>query len=230
VNITSTIPSYVYTQYNDDANVSAFFEAYNRLSQQNLDEINGYQLPIYLNQSGALLDWAASSIYGVFRPTLSSGGAHPIGPYDTFAYNTERYDGFKLVNSSANFVADDVTYQRIIQWNTFKGDGTQFTMTWLKKRVERFLTGTIFPQSTYDISIRFTSDTDVLITVSESTQVFTGGALWNAQVFGGRGISFNQATTTTTTHSPSPLASAFKAAINSGILSLPFQYNFTVQI
>jgi hypothetical protein len=230
VNIVSTIPAYVYTQYSDDANVSAFFKAYNQLSQQNLDEINSYQLPIFLNQSGALLDWAASSIYGVFRPTLSSGGARPIGPYDTFAYNTERYDGFKLINSSANFVVDDVTYQRILQWNTFKGDGTQFTMTWLKKRIERFLTGKIFPDNTYDVSVSFTSETDVLIKISESNQVFTGGALWNTQVWGGLGIAFNQATTTTTTHAPSPFASALKAAINSGILSLPFQYNFTVQI
>lgn len=230
MNIVTTLPSYVYTQYSDDANVSAFFRAYNLLSQQNLDEINSYQLPIFLNQSGALLDWAASSIYGVFRPTLSSSPARPTGPYDTFAYNSEHYDGFKLVNNSANFVADDPTYQRIIQWNTFKGDGKQFTMTWLKKRIERFLTGVIFPQSTYDVSVRFTSETGVLIVISEATQIFTGGALWNSQVFGGRGISFNQATTITTDHTPSPFAAALKAAINSGILLLPFQYKFTVEI
>lgn len=231
MNIVSTIRAYVYTQYADDANVSAFFASYNQLSQGNLDEINSYQLPIFLNQSGALLDWAASSIYGVFRPSLSSGGPRPIGPYDTFAYDAELYDGFKLVNDSSNFIADDLIYQRIIQWNTFKGDGFQFSIRWLKRRIERFLSGALFPQQTYDVSVRFLSETSVLIAISESNQILQGGTFYNRQTFGGKGgISFNESVTKESTHSPTVLAAAFKAAINSGILSLPFQYTFTAQI
>jgi hypothetical protein len=228
VNITSTIPAYVYTQYADDANVSAFFTSYNQLSQTNLDTINGYQLPIYLTQTGALLDWAASSIYGISRPSLSSGGPRPVGPYDTFAYNTEKYDGFRLINSSSNFIADDLTYQRIIQWNTFKGDGYQFTVRWLKNRVKRFLSGEIFPDETYDVSVTFTSETAVLISVSETRQTLTGGSFYNGQRFGSG--SFNQIRSKSTSQAPTALASALKAAINSGILTLPFQYSFTVQI
>lgn len=231
MNIVSTIRSYVYTQYADDANVSAFFASYNQLSQQNLDQTNGYQLPIFLRQNGALLDWAASSIYGVFRPSLSSGGPRPVGPYDTFNYDAEPYDGFKLINSSSNFIADDLTYQRIIQWNTFKGDGFQFSIRWLKKRIERFLTGELFPDQTYEVSVRFLSETAVLIAISESSQNLAGGAFYDRQTFAGRrGIAFNQSFTTQSTHAPTALASALKAAINSGILSLPFQYTFTVQI
>lgn len=230
MNITSTIKSYVYTQYADDPDISAFFASYNALSQGNLDEINGYQLPIYLNQSGALLDWAASSIYGIFRPSLSSGGPRPIGPYDTFAFNTEDFDGFRLINSSTNFIADDLTYQRIIQWNTFKGDGYHFTIRWLKNRVERFLRGAIFPDQTYEVSVAFTTDTDVLISVSETNQILTGGPFYNAQNFNGLGMAFNQVKTQGSTHAPTALASALKAAVNSGILTLPFQYTFTVQI
>jgi hypothetical protein len=230
VNITSTIKSYVYTQYADDPDISAFFASYNALSQGNLDDINGYQLPIYLNQSGALLDWAASSIYGIFRPSLSSGSPRPIGPYDTFAFNTEDFDGFRLINSSTNFIADDLTYQRIIQWTTFKGDGYHFTIRWLKNRVERFLRGAIFPDQTYEVSVAFTTDTDILISVSETNQVLTGGPFYNAQNFNGLGAAFNQVKTQGSTHAPTALASALKAAVNSGILTLPFQYTFTVQI
>lgn len=230
MNITSTIPAYVYTQYADDANVSAFFKAYNQLSQANLDTVNAYQLPIYLNQAGALLDWAASSIYGVFRPSLSSGGARRIGPYDTFPFNAERFDGLKLINSSSNFIADDLTYQRIIQWNTFKGDGYQFTIRWLKRRVKRFLSGDIFPDETYDVSVSFTSDTAVLISVSEVIQEFEGGPLYNAQTFGGLDAAFNRAKTNSIASAPSAMASALQAAVNSGVLSLPFQYTFSVQI
>lgn len=228
MNITSTIASYPYVQYNDDANISAFFDEYNALSQANLDAINGYQLPIYLNQSGALLTWAASSIYGVFRPTLSSGGPRPIGPYNTFEYNADPYDGFRLINSSANFIADDLTYQRIIQWNTFKGEGYQFSLRWLKRRVQRFLTGEIFPDQTYEISVIFTTETHVLITVSESNQVFADGDMFGAGTFGE--FAFGETVTTPSFHSPTALASALKAAVNSSVLLLPFQYTFSVQI
>lgn len=230
MNIVETIKSYPYVQYSDDADVSSFFASYNVLSQQNLDDVNGYQLPIYLNQSGALLDWAASSIYGVFRPSLSSGGPRPIGPYDTFAFNTEPFDGFHVINSSANYIADDLTYQRIIQWSTFKGDGYQFTIRWLKRRVQRFLTGALFPDQTYEISVIFTTETNVHIIVSESNQTLTGGPFYNTQRFNALGASFNQVQTTSSTHAPTALAAALKAALNSGILILPFQYTFTVQI
>ncbi len=228
MNITSTIPAYPYVEYSDDADVSAFFAAYNQMSQENLDEVNGYQLPIYLNQSGALLDWAASSIYGQFRPSLSSGGPHAIGPYNTAPYNTEEYNGLRFVNNSQNYIADDLTYQRIVQWNTFKGDGYQFSIRWLKRRIERFLHGTIFPQQTYDVSVKFATDTEVLITVSSANQSFRGGALFNG--FGFNMANFNQIDTTAVTRRATPLAAALKAAINSGILLLPFQYSFTVQI
>ena len=228
MNITSTIPSYTYVQWSDDEDVGAFFTAYNQLSQANLDEINGYQLPIYLNQSGALLDWAASSIYGVFRSTLSSGSPRPIGPYDTAAYDTSPYDGFKFEVSASNYVANDQEYRAIIQWNTFKGDGPNFTIRWLKRRVERFLRGTLLPDQTFDVSVKFTTDTHVLITVSESNRTFSGGALFGEMTF--NTTDFNEIDTTASEHSPTALAQAFQAAVNSGVLVLPFQYTFTVQI
>lgn len=228
MNITTTIPCYPYVQWGDDPNVVAFFTAYNQLSQANLDAINGYQLPIYLNQSGALLDWAASSIYGVFRPALSSGGPRPIGPYDTVVYNTGAYDGFRLLAAASNFIADDQTYRAIIQWNTFKGDGIPFTIRWLKRRVERFLSGDIFVDQTYDISVKFTTETDVLITVSETNRGFAGGALFGSMTFSH--FALNEIDTNPSEHSATALARALKAAVNSGVLRLPFQYTFTVQI
>lgn len=230
MNITSTIASYVYQQYSDDANVSAFFGSYNQISQGNLDAINSYQLPIYLDQTGGLLDWAASSIYGVFRPSLSSGGPRSVGPINTFEFNAEEFNGLDRVNSSTNFIADDLTYQRIIQWNTFKGDGFQFSIRWLKRRVERFLHGTIFPDQTYDVSIKLTGPHAVLITVSNSNTTLTGGAFYDGVMFGGVGMAFNQIEVAASNHAPTALASALKAAVNSGILRLPFQYTFTVQI
>lgn len=231
MNITSTIKSYVYREYADDENIAAFFASYNALSQGNLDAINGYQLPIYLQQTGNLLSWAASSIYGVFRPSLSSGGPRSVGPINTFQLNAEEFNGLSRVNSSTNFIADDLTYQRIIQWNTFKGDGYQFSIRWLKRRVERFLRGAIFLDQTYEISVTFTGPYDVLIGVSESNHRLTGGAFYaTGGALGSPAMTFGSIMTLASTHTPTALASALKAAVNSGILRLPFQYTFTVQI
>lgn len=231
MNITSTIKSYVYREYADDANVSAFFGSYNDLSQGNLDAINSYQLPIYLNQTGTLLSWAASSIYGVFRPSLSSGGPRSVGPINTFEFNAEEFNALSRVNSSTNYIADDLTYQRIIQWNTFKGDGFQFSIRWLKRRVERFLRGVIFLDQTYEVSVTFPSPYNVLITVSESNRRVSGGAFFGTGgPFGSVAMTYGSILTVPSTHTPTALASALKAAVNSGILRLPFQYTFTVQI
>lgn len=231
MNIVSTIKSYVYREYADDDNIAAFFGSYNALSQGNLDAINSYQLPIYLNQTGTLLSWAASSIYGVFRPSLSSGGPRSVGPINTFEFNAEEFNSLSRVNSSTNFIADDLTYQRIVQWNTFKGDGYQFSIRWLKRRVERFLRGAIFPDQTYEVSVTFPTPYHVLITVSESNRRVSGGAFFGTGgAFGSVGMTYAGITTVPSTHTPTALASALKAAVNSGILRLPFQYTFTVQI
>lgn len=230
MNITETIPSYPYVQWSDDPDVVAFFTAYNQLSQQNLDEINSYTLPIFLAQQGALLDWAATSIYGVPRPSLSYGGAQPVGPLNTWELNTEQLNDLHLENNSQSFVANDQVYQRIIQWNTFKGDGYQFTIRWLKRRVQRFLTGEIFPDQTYQVSISFTDDTHVLILIKASLLIVTGGAFYNAQPYNAL-MPLNGISVMSLAPADLPvLARALAAALNSGVLLLPFQYTFTVQV
>jgi hypothetical protein len=163
--LTQTLKSYPYQQYADDADISAFFDAYNALSQANLDEINALELPIFLNQSGQLLDWCGLGIYGVPRNNLPAGGPIPIGPLNTWALNTEVLDSFKLDPNRITYQVTDLVYQRIIQWNTFKGDGKHFTINWLKRRVCRFLSGELFPDQTYQISVYFESSTSVVIGV-----------------------------------------------------------------
>ncbi len=230
MNITQTIPSYSYVQYNDDPDIVAFFTAYNDESKQRLDDTNAYQLPVFLEQSGSLLDWAATSIYGVARPNLTSGGPHQVGPLNSFELNSETLNAFSMVNNSKAFLADDDTYRRIIQWNTFKGDGFQFTMRWLKRRIQRFISGTLFPDQTYQVSVRFTGPNAVLISIATSIQRLIGGAFYNEHHFDGliplNGIETAPLVPPTST----AFASAFQSAVVSGVLLLPFQYTFTVEI
>jgi hypothetical protein len=230
MNITRTIPSYCYVQYNDDPDIVAFFSAYNEEGQQRLDDTNAYQLPVFLEQSGSLLDWAATSIYGVVRPNLTSGGPRQVGPLNSFELNTEPLNAFAIVNSSRAFLADDDTYKRIIQWNTYKGDGFQFTMRWLKRRIQRFISGTLFPDQTYQVSVRFTGPNAVLISIATSLQRLVGGAFYNEQNFDALIPLSGIETVPLVPPTSTAFAAAFQAAVVSGALLLPFQYTFTVEI
>ena len=230
--ITQQLPSYPYQQYSDDENVSAFFTAYNELSQTNLDTVNSVELPIFLNQSGALLDWCATGIYGIPRQNIPFSNPQIAGLINTFELNTEVLNKYKLIQNSNVYQATDLIYQRIIQWNTFKGDGFNFTIPWLKKRVQRFLTGAIFPDQTYQISVRFTSSTAVTISIHPYITTLVGGSLYNENDYNELGISFNTSVTNNVVLTDIFLAPILQAAINnaSGILQLPFQYTFTVEI
>ncbi|HAF4711160.1 TPA: hypothetical protein G8O14_005187, partial [Salmonella enterica] len=50
------------TQYNDDPDIVAFFDAYNKLAQEYLDYFNNLNLPCWTSPAitGELLDWIAA--------------------------------------------------------------------------------------------------------------------------------------------------------------------------
>lgn len=154
------IPAYPYTQYNDDPNISALFNAYNQLAQGYLDYLNNLNLPCWTSPAitGDLLDWIALGIYGETRPLLQiSEDAIARGAYNTVEYNNVAYAKLKnYVPGSASYVPDDY-FKRILTWNFYKGDGSHFCIDWLKRRLARFIHGTngIDPpvQDTFDISV-----------------------------------------------------------------------------
>lgn len=202
--LTSILPCYVYQQYNDDPNIVAFFAALNNMQQSYLDAFNALNLPIYTQDpvSGVLLDWVALGLYGLKRPYLPAANSSTqlVGAYNTVVYNRLPYNSIGDV-SSPDFVAvNDDVFRRVITWWFYKGDGTVLNIAWLKRRIERFLTGAngVDPgiSSTLDISVTFTTAHDVTITLAAAT---TNAAL-------------------------------FKQAMDSGILQVPFQYVFTVTL
>lgn len=83
--IQNTIPAYLYVQYQGDDNVQAFFTAYNQYTQAYINWFNALNLPIYtqapVSQPGnsitPLLDWVAQGIYGISRPGLPSSTGTP---------------------------------------------------------------------------------------------------------------------------------------------------------
>jgi hypothetical protein len=201
--IKAILPSYLYQQYtNNDTTpyLQAFFDAYNELSQTNLDTLNSLNLPDYTTKTGALLDLVGTGIYGIPRPTFSLGTYSYLGEYDTVPYDTLAYNSEKLITPSNFYVTNDDYYKRIITWNYYEGDGNYFNTTWLKRRIQRFLQGVngYLPvlDNTYQISVTFASLNVIDIIIA------TGNLTASAPIL--------------------------NAGIQAGVLQLPFQYTYNV--
>jgi hypothetical protein len=204
-NITqNSLPAYVYQQYQGDDNIAAFFTAYNNLSQENLDALNNLQLPIYYVQSGDLLNFTALGIYGIVRQDFPIGGPRSLGPLNTWPGNLVQPNEYKIIPNSNSYTITDEAFKRVIQWSIFKGDGFQFTNTWLKRRCMRFLSGQVFLDNTYQISVVDTSETEYTITI------YPPSGAWDSV--------------------PLTYALILQAGIQSGILPLPFQYTYVVNV
>ncbi len=81
------VGSYLYQEYADDDDLQAFVAAFNSFANQYDAFFATIMLPVYTNPLivGALLDWVALGIYGMIRPSLSSGRNLDVGPFNTTA-------------------------------------------------------------------------------------------------------------------------------------------------
>lgn len=141
--VQNIIPSYLYVQYQDDDHLQAMVEAYNIYAQAYLTYLNGLNLPIYsaATISGSLLDWVALGIYGFTRPVFSNPGTPGRGPFNTWLFNSITYNtGTAGLPSGFTLASDDI-FKRVLTWHLYKGDGKVFSVSWLKRRVARFIYG-----------------------------------------------------------------------------------------
>jgi len=230
--LTKIIPSYLYSQYYDDLDLQSFVSAQNTLSQEYLDWFNETILPIYTANAiyGNLLDWVGNGIYGVKRPVLQSMVGGFNGDVNTFLLNQIPVNGSIKIGESESFFVNDDIYKRVITWIFFKGDGTQFTIKWLKKRVERFLFGVngqnLETDQTYRVSVTFGDGNNVNILIQKGLRTYVTGS--KANVFAPNTLNANEVVSTYEPYTPIPSAEFLQLLINQGILPVPFQYNFTV--
>jgi hypothetical protein len=170
----TTIPSYLYTQYADDDDLQAFVASYNAITQKYVNTFNQLNLPIYTNLSGDLLDWVGRGVYGYPRPTLPATGGSEIGPVNTYGPDFFVPLNTQETTPATNYVTTDDIYKRLLTWHFYKGDGKFFTISWLKRRVVRFLTGLngTAPaiDQTYDVSVTLSTGNVVDITLPASPQ------------------------------------------------------------
>lgn len=236
------VDSYLYQQYTDDDDLQAFVAAFNQMLGWYVDWFATFNPADYTQPhiQGAVLDWVAAGLYGMLRPSLSLGHYRTIGPLNTWALNTWVLNALRIIApTDFHYTTDDI-FKRILTWHIYKDDGDVFTIRWLKRRIERFLTGVdgtggeteavppwLAPPKTYDISVTMAGQ-EVNINFTRVRRRFIGGALLNT--FALNTTYLNEFDSTSVTFPISPLAPIFKAAVDSGVLELPFQFNFTVNI
>lgn len=234
--VTRPIPSYLYQEYSDDDDLQAFVMAYNKMMQDIVDTFNGLNLPVYTNPNifGALLDWVAAGVYGFWRPSLSSGLYKQYGPYNTNQYNTEQYNQYQKLYPDIISATNDDLFKRILTWHISKRDGKYFNIEWLKKRIMRFLFGLNGSQpnidNTYQISITFGPNYNCTIRFISSQRNIIGGAMYNQNLFTYNSKMYNDLNSDFFLITPLPYIDMFQEAVQSGILELPFQFNWTIVI
>jgi hypothetical protein len=209
----TTIPSVLYWEYKSDPALQAFVDAYNGMAQQYVTWFATISLPVYAGNNqltGSLLDWVLTGLYGIPRPTLPSTVSRALGPYNTMPYNVLPYDGYQAPEVTQVFITTDDIYKRIATWNLYRGDGQTFNIRWLKRRIQRFLDGVdgvdgsnamglgLGVDQTYSVSVSFSADSVVNITVSTTNGGYT--TVWDT----------------------------LKAAIEIGACQLPFQYTYNL--
>jgi hypothetical protein len=204
------------------------------MTQWFLNYMNALNLPVYTapNINGALLDWVALGLYGLTRPVLPSGTSKTIGPLNTWELNTIKLNFRETIGPTQVFQTTDDIFKRIITWSFYKGDGFNFSIPWLKRRVMRFLYGVngtdFIIDRTYPVSVSFGTDYQVDITLVNGEATVKSGAFLNT--FKLNTIKLNSLVSVFVPVSTPPLGPVLQSAINAGVLPLPFQYTYVVTI
>ena len=226
------LASYLYQEYNDDDDLQAFIEAFNSIAQEYINWFANTSIPVYTGLSGSLLDWVAVGLYGISRPSLPSGNSQNLGGLNTYAFNTLAFNVEEIIGPADYYLTSDDVFKRIITWHLLKGDGKVFDIRWLKRRVERFLTGDNGglgdTAQTYDVSVTFGTGNQVNINLQSTRRYATGGAILNAGAFNTFGM--DELETASVSIPVSPLVPVFKAAMDAGVLECPFQFSFIVNV
>lgn len=197
------IPAYAYRQYSTDENVQAFFSTMNAMQQSILTWFASTPLAVYTSSaiSGPLLDWTAVGIYGIARPVLSTLSSSETGPLGENVLGTHTFGVLSIEASGTTVTVTDDIYKRVLTWILYRGDGLNFTMPWLLRRVERFLGGVNGVDVPVDLATRPT------ISVS--------------------GVAFSITVPTAPSNPASPI---FQQLMTQGFLPTPLPYTFTVTV
>jgi hypothetical protein len=186
--LTGVIPSYVFQEYADDDDIQALFEAQTDFAQGFLNWFIGANLPIYTGGivAGPLLDWVGQGIYGIVRPSITTGSSSSIEATNQYWTDQIATNERKVTSSGTSSTVNDDIYRRVLTWNLYKGDGYYFDMEWLKRRIYRFLQGPNgIPPATYDISTVNATVASSVFTITASGSDPATGVILNSLIQSG---------------------------------------------
>ncbi|KMQ89981.1 hypothetical protein RF55_10317 [Lasius niger] len=137
------IKAYAYQQYSDDPDIMALFEAHNQTAQDYLKTFLSHCPAIYIDDfwdSGELTYiawflWGQRRWYSDYASSIDLEGAIDDLPIDYASA------GGSIPTPRQKLLINDDTFRRIMTWNLYRGDGQQFTIPWLKKRIKRWMVG-----------------------------------------------------------------------------------------
>lgn len=222
------IRSYLYTQYNTDADLQALVDSHNDLAQEIYDWLRTTTPPVFVGENtvGSLLTWAVKGIYGQDRPVLVTRREQIVGTFNNLNYNSLAYAAFRQEETVEFPVFDDDLFKRILTWNFYRGDGFNFTVSWFKRRIMRFLLGSnghdIPNDAHYSISVIF-AENEMTISVQKQYRKLSGNVLFGKLVY--NTFPYNDTTSTSYEVGNYPYASLFQKAFSSGLLNMPFYLN-----
>jgi len=217
----NTLPAYLYQQYAADDNLQAVIAAYNAATQTIVSAFASQNLAYYPALSAPLLQWVAEGLYGTQETALASPITPATGPLNTVMLNTTLLNTGTPASETYYNITDDI-FKRILTWNLYKGDGKRFCMRWLKRRIARFIFGVdgTDPQFINNPSmvpgVNVGTETTSAISVVVSDHTLT--------------VTLDQALISAQTQLTPGILTFFSLAFTSGVLDLPLQYSYAVDI
>ena len=200
--------AFVYRQYQDDDDVQILCAAFNQAAGEFVGLFETLNLPVYAGNPlivGELLDWVGQGLYGIPRPTIPLGAQQVIGPFDTYGFATgPAFASQEEVGSVPYVRASDDVYKRVLTWHHWRGDGRQFTIPWLKRRIARFMYG------------------------ADGTNFADLGTLGSVSVIPVSPASFKVMIAAAPGSPTAAMALLLRELVLAGLLELPFQYSFSI--
>ena len=222
------IPSYLYEEYSDDADLQAFVASFNALAQGYLDWFNNTPLALYTspNISGQLLDWIGQGIYGISRPVIASLTTRTLGALNSLPLNARPMNSLTHLRSGTAEEASDDLYKRLLTWILYKGDGMQVSIPWLRRRIARFL----FGANGQDVELTDLLSISISIPNLPAAAALNSRAM-NTQAMNMRNTNPLKARNTLLIRRPSSaIAQQGIALLQEGYIPMPFQMAFQIQL
>lgn len=219
---------YVYDQYSDDANIQAFADAYTAIMQGYLDWFNSTPLGAYTNPNiiGPLLDWTATGIYGVARPVISTLTRTTRGAFGSRSYGASPYGVFQVKSVGTAQVANDDYYKRTLTWTLYQGDADNIDITWLKKRIARFLYGA----NGADVDVGMANNISIMPMMMVPDAGYGSRAFGKKPAYGKMFLRQVMSIRLYITIPDIPAAQIFIDFVNQGILPMPIQITWVITL